>query len=252
MHQFLDASKVLISNLTHTNIRHEIQDPFANEEKLRAVLMQESADKDIRIITPEPKLYSGMVEGFPVVEVSISRKVDIPSWKTKGHEKSIPIAGRNGLQNIFLDSVCFTGRTLEEVAKKCSIDLAVFELVGKHAQNKIQKLGIPVKYSSNVGEYAGLWHVDDLVQRVQMDGERISASDFVRDFFSRLVECKNEEEFRAKLKELKIREVQTSPSLFLELARPDSYLAKSFKKEAVFEAKPLIEKMESSYTAKER
>lgn len=252
VNQFLDASKELISNLSHSNIRHEIQDPFVDREKVNEILQQERTHKYVRIITPEPQLYSGLVGDSPVVEVNISRKVDIPSWKTKGHEKNIPIVGRDGLQNIFLDSVCFTGRTLEEVARKCNVDTAVFELVGKHAQNKISKLGIPVKYSSNVGEYSGLWHVDDLVQGVQMEGERISASDFVRDFFGKLAECKNPEEFRTRLRELKIKEVQTSPSLFLELARPDSYLAKSFKKEAVFNAKPLIEKVEAVYTAKGR
>lgn len=252
LNQFLDASNELILNLSHPNIRHEIQDPFVDREKVNEIIQQEKADRNIRVITPEPQLYSGLVGDSPVVEVNISRKVDIPSWKTKGHEKSIPIVRRDGLQNIFLDSVCFTGRTLEEVARKCSVDAAVFELVGKHAQNKISKLGIPVKYSSNVGEYSGLWHVDDLVQGVQMESGRISASDFVRYFFGKLAECKDQDEFRARLKDLRIKEVQTSPSLFLELARPDSYLAKSFKKESVIDAKPLIEKVESSYSVKGR
>src|SRR3989344_168696 len=215
---FLEISKELIERLTKQGVLHELQDHRIDLE---------------------------------VIRVRISRKVDIPSWRTMGHKKEFPIMNCNGNYRIFLDTVSFTGRTVEEVDSQYSLHLAGIELVGKYAIEKVYgKIRIPITRSRNVPDFDGVWHLDDFVQDIETEDGVMRPSEFLAGVYGNLRETKIREEFERMLREARIKTEQTSPNLFLELSRPNSYLARSFHPEKVEEVVGLAERMEKLYGGK--
>ena len=183
----------------------------------------------------------------------ISRVADIVDWKTKQYKTHFP-AGLPDGSNVFLDTVSFTGRTIEETAKRVELSAAVVEIAGRYAKKKCEKIGVPLMYSTDVSDYQGLWHLDDMARWIETTDGAIPPSQFIRTAYENLYQSKEPEEFSAALISHNILREQPSPNLFLELSRPASYLARSFTQdpERVREVLPFIKVLESLYTNKQR
>ncbi len=217
--------------------------------QIAGIVDQEKADSVI--ITPEPVLYGEMI-GDAVVGVSISRVVNLVDWKTRGHKQHYPDVELNGKRRVFLDTVSFTGRTVEEAHMRYGIDMAIVEVLGMHALQKLQKLGIKCKYSTDASDFVGMWHLDDLAQRTRMGGRDAKPSEMLRETYADLASSSTPEGFGEALARHGIKKEQDSPNLFLELARPGSYLARSMYRDPgnVLDQIPLIEEMEMEYVGK--
>ncbi len=257
---FIDLARHLVENLTLSGVSHEFQDPEGDQRHLAHPLRfkKEAATRPVLFITPEAGLYRHLLLGERTIEVDLSRVADIAEWKTRGHKKRFPDLrfGERDAYKVFLDSVAFTGRSVEEVHKAYGIDLAVFECLGKHAPRKLEKLGVESIYARDLSDFDAVWHLDDFVQPVQTDSGSISPTAFLRDQYPILWAGRNGSIKGCKetLNTLGIKIEQTSPNLFLEMARPESYLGRSFhtlpgKIKAVA---PIVEAMEKLYKAKER
>lgn|SRR3989338_4061977 len=250
---FLEISKELIERLTKQGVLHELQDHRIDLEVLKDAVDEIVMYTPIPVvfITSEEGRYRSITDGREVIRVRISRKVDIPSWRTMGHKKEFPIMNCNGNYRIFLDTVSFTGRTVEEVDSQYSLHLAGIELVGKYAIEKVYgKIRIPITRSRNVPDFDGVWHLDDFVQDIETEDGVMRPSEFLAGVYGNLRETKIREEFERMLREARIKTEQTSPNLFLELSRPNSYLARSFHPEKVEEVVGLVERMEKLYGGK--
>ncbi len=253
--EFLENSRELVAELTKPKVLHELQD-----HKGDLTALEESIDEIIRytsipviFITPEKERYQRITDGKEVTEVKISRKVDIPTWKTKGHKKCFPVIEKNGTYRIFLDTISFTGRTIEEVDRQYDIHLVGIELVGKYAIEKVyDQLRIPMVRSQNVPDFDGIWHLDDFVQDIETEDRFMTPSRFLTGVYKNLKDAKSREDFERILREFGIKTEQTSPNLFLELSRPNSYLARSFhsEPEKVEKIVGLIERTERLYGSK--
>jgi len=250
--EFSEASQETVKKISKPAVEHIFQDHEDDLIRVEQIVAEERATSDVELffITPEKDRFSSVTNGNPVLEVDISRIVEIPEWKTKGHRKRFPKLQPNGHKVVFLDTVAFTGRTLEEVARQYHPALAVMELMGKYAPQKVSKLGVRTRYSKDISGFDGVWHIDDLVQDTPTeDGSKIKPSEFVKSVYPDLSRRRGEVEFLIGLAQYQIKEVQVSPNLFLELCRPDSYLARSFEKDydIVRQAVPLLQRMEAVY-----
>jgi len=257
MDVFLDTAKKLVEALSKPSVSHEFQDHQKDLEIVKRIVDNESVNMHpLTFVTPEKERYAEILNGEKTVEVEISRVVDVYEWQTRGHKKHFPkVEIPQESYRIFLDSVSFTGRTIEEVWREYGIQLAVLELMGKHAQRKIEQLAIKSSSAMDVSSYDGLWHLDDFVQDIQTKGKPIKPSEFVKDIYPKL-QMGRIDEFIPTLAQYGIERKQTSPNLFLELARPSrrSYLGRSFYTNPLIlkDLVPLIEVMESLYSQRIR
>lgn len=249
--EFLETSRELIERLTREGVVHEVQDHETDLEKLR-----ESTGEMIRynghmiFITPEAERYQSFLNGSEVIEVGISRVMDIPKWRKIGHKKSFPDVKSEGYR-LFLDTVSFTGMTIDEIDRHYDIQAAGIELVGKYAiENIHNNIRIPLVRARNVPDFDGVWHLDDFVQNIETQNGFIKPSEFVGTVSGKLREAKSRKDFERMLIETGIKTEQTSPNLFLELSRPNSYLARSLCPEGVEGAIDLIKSMEDQYRSK--
>lgn len=269
--RFMAVAQELVHTLSFADVHHEFQDPIADHQKLKDILEEAKvgAERPVVFITPEAELYSGLLKGERVVEIDISRVANIAEWKTKGHSKHFPSLRKGEMQTykVFLDSVAFTGRSLEEVHQAYGIDLAVFECLGKHAPKKLEKIVVKSAHARDLSSFDAVWHLDDFVQPIRANGKDIKPSEFLtlggekpfdRGDYWDLMDAETPEQFREELKRCGIKLEQTSPNLFLELARPGSYLGRSFCARGypafsqIPQAVPLLKELESLYLGKRR
>ncbi len=249
--RFIDTAHKIIEFLSHPDIAHEFQDHKTDGEKMQAMVEKE-VPPETHILTPESELYHSILKGRQVTPVNISRVADVVDWKTKRYETYFPPCPEEPM--VFLDTVSFTGRTIEEVGKRYGLSGAIVELAGQYATKKCQRIGVPLTYGKDVSGYTGLWHLDDMVQWIETEEGAIPPSEFMTTAYNTLKKSRTPEEFSVALQRLKIRREQRSPNLFLELSRPSSYLARSFTQdpEAVKETLPVIRELESLYVHKQR
>lgn len=245
LRKFLGRCTALIETLSKASIHHEFQDLEQNREILAQLIKEEN--NNAAIITPEPELYLPILSGRTVLPVDISRITDVVEWKTIGHTKNFPKLHGD---SIFIDTVSFSGRTIEEAAKHYNIKVAVVELKGKYATKKLEKIGINIRSARDIDEFDAVWHLDDFVREIETQNGVMPASFFIKNIYQRLVECIDNEQFRKMLEDNGIKLQQTSPNLFLELSRPNSYLAKSFEKQNVVQTAELVKKIEQIYNNK--
>lgn len=227
----MDLSKELISTLCpYVDVSHEFQDARVDLKRVAKIVQEEKerAGCPVLFITPEQELYQDILKGEEVVPVDISRVANVIEWKTKGHRKHFPLLSSKQQEayKIFLDSVAFTGRSIEEVKSAYGLDVAVLELMGRHAPKKLGKLGLRSRSARDVSGFDAVWHLDDFVQPIRANNRDVSASEFLETMYRSLYN-RDMDEFLGGFKRQGIKTEQTSPNLFLEMARPNSYLGRS-------------------------
>lgn len=214
----------------HAVISHEFQDAVADLERIAELVREEKekASRPVLFITPEQELYKDVLQGEAVVPIDISRVANVIEWKTKGHRKHFPELSQEqkGAYKIFLDSVAFTGRSIEEVNRAYGIDIAVLELMGRHAPKKLDKLGIRAESARDISSFDAVWHLDDFVQPIRANGRNIKPSEFLETMY-RSLQGLSSGSFLEEFKAQGIKTEQASPNLFLEMVRPGSYLGRS-------------------------
>jgi len=251
---FVEASKEIVGRLARPGVENVFQNPSEDLARVSQMLDEEARDGRNVFITPEPGRYSCLLGGERTIAIGISRVVRIPDWKTGGHRKRFPQASLDGDRRVFLDTVAFTGRTIEEVRAAYGLDLAIVEIKGKYAPEKLGKLGVTFRYSTDASGFDGMWHLDDLAQGIETCDGVLGPAEFLESAYPELKACREKLDFADALKSRGIKREQTSPSLLLELARPGSYLAWSFHNEPwrLAELLPLFRTLEGLYAGRGR
>ncbi len=256
--ELLEVSEELIQTLSLPGILHEHQNADDDLELLKSVLgdVQQHV-----IITSEPDRYNSIFsEGENILhKIGISRIQLIPEWQRMNFKTNFPplpetLNDRQKKKTIFLDTVAFTGKTIEQVVQAYHPDKVAIEIVGKHAHNRLAELqskyAFTLTCARDISTVDAVWHIDDFVSPISRKNlAAMTPVQFLKSAYPQLRRCTTREEYSEVLDRNNICRLQTSPNLFLELARPDSYLARSFDKDKIDYVLVLLRRLQVLYPA---